>query len=116
MAAIAKYKVGVLRAVRGGPVRWLTLLLEGAATSNLREVSVFFYEGPAPNFGFINRKSGIVVANLKLADFEDAYRIVQTEKPVFVHWTTDPDEEKLMSFDLSTSEEPLGEGTPDVSP
>jgi hypothetical protein len=56
------------------------------------------------------------VVNLRASDFDATYRILNTEKPVFVHWRTDPEDDKVIGFDLSTSEEPLGEGTPDRSP
>jgi hypothetical protein len=49
-------------------------------------------------------------------DFEATYKLVHEEAPVFAHWRVDPEDEALLSIDLSTSDEPLGEGAPDRSP
>jgi hypothetical protein len=115
MAAIASYKVGVTRAARKGPVRSLTLQL-AEPEGDLRQVSLFFYEDAPPSLGFVNHETGFVVANLRLVDFDASYRILNTENPVFIHWRTDPEEARLISIDLSTSEEPLGEGPPHRTP
>jgi hypothetical protein len=115
MPEIAKYKVGVSRAARGGPVRWMTLKL-AAPEGDLGQVSLFFHEGAQPPLGFINRGSGFVVANLPLADFDAAYNLVNIEQPVFVTWRVDASGERLISLDLCTAEEPPGEGPIDLSP
>jgi hypothetical protein len=115
MATIVKYKVGVARAARGGAVRWLILKL-AEPEGNLGQVSLFFYEGETPGLGFANRNSGFVVANLPIADFEPTYRILNGERPVFVTWRLDHTEERLISIDVSTSDEPPGEGPVDQSP
>src|SRR4051794_3937635 len=115
MPAVSSYKVGANRAVRGGAIRWLTLQL-AEASGGLKEVSLFFWDKPPAKLGFVNRTSGFVCVNLPVGDFDPMYRIVNTESPIFVHWRTDPEEERLASFDLSTSEEPVGEGFPDKSP
>jgi hypothetical protein len=115
MPAVTSYKVGTTRAVRGGSVRWLTLHL-AKAEDGVKEVSVFFHEGKTGDLGFVNEKTGFVNVNLPLADFEPIYHIIQTEKPIFVHWRCDPEEQRLAGFDVSTSEEPVGEGTHDTSP
>ena len=115
MPAIYSYKVGISRAVKGGPVRWMTVQFDEPAGA-LRQGSLFFYEKEAPNLGHLNHKAGCVVINLPLVDFESTYQVLNTEKPVFLHWRTDPEDDKLIGIDLSTSEEPLGEGTPDRSP
>jgi hypothetical protein len=115
MATVVNYKVGSTRAARSGPVRWLTLQL-GAPEGSIRGVSLFFWERDPGAFGFVNEDTGFVVANLPVADFQGMYAILQTEKPVFVHWRTDPEEARLASIDISTSEEPVGEGTNDTSP
>jgi hypothetical protein len=113
--AITSYKVGVSRAARSGPVRTLTLQLavpDGALT----QVSLFFYEKPPSGLGFVNRQTGFVSVNLPLADFDPMYHLLNIEKPVFVHWRTDPEDERVVSIDVSTSEEPVGEGLVDTSP
>ncbi len=57
-----------------------------------------------------------MVANLPAADFEPTYQILNTEKPVYVHYRVHGDENRLLSLDISTSEEPIGEGPVDMSP
>jgi|tagenome__1003787_1003787.scaffolds.fasta_scaffold20631756_2 hypothetical protein len=112
---IISYKVGVSRAARPGPVRSLTLQLadgEGA----ISQVAIFFYEKQPSALGFVNRQTSFVNVNLPLVDFEPMYQVLNIEKPVFVHWRTDPEDERLASIDVSTSEEPVGEGPVDKSP
>jgi len=119
MPRIGSYKVGATRALqkKAGPVRWLDFELV-EPKGNLNHVSLYFYEDklpPDPGIGFVNRTSGYVMVNLPLKDFEPMYHIVQTEKPAFVTWRTDPDPdvERIVSIDVSTLEEPLGEGIED---
>lgn len=115
MPAILTYKVGVTRAVRGGPVRWITVQL-AEPVGEIRQASLFFYDKAPSSLGCLNHKTGFAMVNFLASDFDATYRILNTEKPVFIHWRTDPEEDQLVGFDLSTSEEPLGEGTPDKSP
>jgi hypothetical protein len=115
MPSVSSYKVGTSRAVRGGAVRWLTLQISNP-TAGIKEVSAFFWEKVPHKLGFVNRTTGFVCVNLPLADFDPMYRILNTEQPIFVHWRTDPEDDHLASFDVSTSEEPVGEGFPDKSP
>jgi hypothetical protein len=111
---ITSYKVGVNRATRPGPVRALTLKL-AESEAGIGGVALFFYEKAPGSLGFVNRQSGFVSVNLPLIDFDPMYRVLNTEKPVFVHWRTDPEDEKLASIDISTSDEPVGEGPVDTS-
>jgi len=115
MPSITKYKVGVTRSHKPGPIRWITLKLE-SATEGAGAVSLFFYDKEPQVFGFLNRESSTLVANFRTEDFEPMYRILNTESPVFAHFRVHGDEHRLLSFDLSTSEEPLGEGPVDRSP
>ncbi len=112
---IISYKVGVSRAARPGPVRALTLQL-AAGEGAISQVAIFFYEKPPTGLGFVNRQTGFVNVNLPLVDFDPMYHVLNIEKPVFVHWRTDPEDERLTSIDVSTSEEPVGEGPVDKSP
>jgi hypothetical protein len=111
---LTAYKVGVMRSRGPGPVRWLTLELE-KPEGEIKHVSVFFYEKDPGDRGFVNRETGFVVANLPVADYQPMYHILQTEKPVFVTWRTETGEDALLSIDVSTSEEPIGEGFVDQS-
>jgi hypothetical protein len=113
--AIVTYKVGVTRSHKPGPSRWLTLKLE-SAREGAKAVDIFFYEKEVPALGFLNRETSGLTVNLPLVDFEPIYDILQTEKPVFAHYRIHPSEHRLLSIDISTSEEPLGEGPVDTSP
>jgi hypothetical protein len=115
MSAIISYKVGVTRSHKPGPNRWLTLELE-SATEGAHSVSLFFYEKEAPALGHLNRKNGNLVVNLPLGDFAPTYEILKTEKPVYAHYRIHGDEHRLLSLDISTSSEPVGEGNVDNSP
>jgi hypothetical protein len=114
MSEIISYKVGVTRSHKPGPGRWLTLRLaepvEGAQTA-----AMYFHDREVPPLGYLNRESGSVVINLPAADFDPTYRILNTEKPVFLHLRVHGHEHRLLSFDVSTSEEPVGEGPVDRS-
>jgi hypothetical protein len=113
---VRAYKVGTSRSKPGAPVRWLNLLL-AEPVDRVHTVSLFFYEELGTReLGFLNPETGFVVANLPVSDFDALYRIVNTEKPVFLHWRTDPGAAPLLSIDVSTSEEPPGEGPSDSSP
>ena len=117
MPAIVSYKVGVTRSHKVGPSRWLTLKLESPGDiGSVSMVSLFYYEKEPPSLGYLTRENGTVVANLPLSDFAPTYQILNTEKPVFVHFRIHGDENRLLSLDVSTSEEPLGEGPVDTSP
>jgi hypothetical protein len=115
MPAILNYKVGIVRSAKAGPCRWITLGME-TPTDGVASVSLFFHEKVPSSLGFLNPQTGFLTANMPAADFDGIYKVLNTEKPVFVHWRLDPDEHRLVSIDVSTREEPLGEGFPDKSP
>ncbi len=115
MPAIVSYKVGVTRSHREGPVRWLTLKLDGDSDGPSL-VSLFFFERQPPGLGYYNRPTNTVVINLPIADFEPTYHILNIEKPVYFFYRLQGSEDRLLSFDVSTSEEPVGEGPSDSSP
>jgi hypothetical protein len=114
MHTVVSYKVGVSRSGKPGPVRTLTLQM-AQAVEGLSQVALFFYEKPPASLGFVNRSTGFVNVSLPLADFDPMYQVLNMEKPVFVHWRTDPEDERLASIDVSTAEEPVGEGPVDTS-
>lgn len=115
MPAIVSYKVGVIRSHNHGPSRWLTLKLESAA-EGAHSIALFYYDRDAPALGFLNRETRNLVVNLPYVDFEPTARILQTEKPVFAHFRVHASDHRLLSIDISTAEEPLGEGLVDQSP
>jgi hypothetical protein len=115
MPVIVSYKVGVTRSQKSGPSRWLSLKF-APSTERAQSMSLFFYEKDAPGMGFHNRETAIVVANLPVSDFEPMYKILNTENPVFAHFRVHSEDDRLLSVDISTSEEPVGEGPVDRSP
>jgi hypothetical protein len=115
MPAIVSYKIGVTRSHNPGPTRWLTLKLEHD-NDGAHSVTMFFYEKDTPAFGFLNPETRNLVVNLPALDFDPTSRILQTEKPVYAHYRVHGAEHRLLSIDISTSEEPLGEGPVDRSP
>jgi hypothetical protein len=117
MPAIVSYQVGVTRSQKTGAVRWLTLKFEsGHGHENPRSASLHFFEKGGPELGFLNRETGTVVVNLPIVDFDPTYRILNTEKPVYFYFRIQGVDHHLVSFDLSTSQEPVGEGAVDTSP
>ena len=115
MAEISSYKVGVTRSHKPGPSRWLTLKLK-TPEHGAHSLTLFFYDKEPPSFGYFNKESSCVVVNLPAADFASSYEILKTEKPVFAFFRIDANQHRLLSLDLSTSEEPPGEGPTDTSP
>jgi hypothetical protein len=113
MAAIISYKVGVTRSRKPGPARWITLQIE-QPTDGVQSITMFFYEKDLPELGYLNPNN--LVINLPLADFNPTYQILQTERPVYAHYRLEASERRVLSLDVSTSEEPLGEGHVDQSP
>jgi hypothetical protein len=116
MPAIVSYKVGVTRSHKTGPVRWITLKLDPDSNEGPGSASLFFYEGQPPALGFLNRRTSTAIVNLPLADFGSIYDIVNKEKPVYFYFRIQGPDHHLLSFDVSTSEEPVGEGPVDTSP
>jgi hypothetical protein len=110
---IKSYRVGVCRSRPKAPVRWLTLDL-ASPEEGVDQVTLFFYETPPRETGFRNPETRRLFANLPVADFQPMYHVVQTEKPVYLHWRLDP-ENIVASIDLSTSDEAVGEGFVDGS-
>jgi hypothetical protein len=50
-----------------------------------------------------------------LAEFDDYWRLLQTEKPVFFLWRLEDASTRVLTFWMSTSAEPPGEGTTDAT-
>ena len=57
-----------------------------------------------------------ITARYPLADFEDAYRLVQMERPLYFAWHVGLGSDEVIEVLLSTSAEPIGEGPADTSP
>lgn len=110
-AAISSYLVGVHRHTSGGHVRWLSL---EADSGRFRHFTIYFFEDDPDSLGYVNPDTGHVVPLLPIRDFDNMYQMLQTEKPVYVYWYSG-DDNRIVWFQLCTSEEPLGEGPADHS-
>jgi hypothetical protein len=110
---IEAYRVGVSRRSTDDFKRFLFLepdsAYRGPGDSGVR---IFFEPGPTE----IGRSAaGFLVVTLELDYFSDMYHLLQTEKPVYFSWGFDEAGEQLSWCDLSTTEEPIGEGFTDLS-
>lgn len=115
MPEVASYQVGVTRSHKPGARRWLTLSF-GSGHESPRSASLYFFEKERPELGFLNGEAGTVTVNLPISEFDVIYRILNTEKPVYFYFRIQGIDHRLVSFDLSTSQEPVGEGPADSSP
>ena len=110
---IEAYRVGVSRRSTDNFTRFLFLEPDpgyrGPGESGVR---IFFEPEPVE----IGRSAaGFLVLNLEREYFDDMYHLLQTEKPVYFSWGFDEDGERVIWCDLSTTEEPIGEGFADFS-
>lgn len=82
-------------------------------TGPIKWTSIWFVAGIIPPVGSIVGGNQ-VNAWAPAADFDAVHRVLQTEKPLFIHISET--NQKLDWFWLATSMEPLGEGLQDISP
>jgi hypothetical protein len=57
-----------------------------------------------------------ITARYLLADFYDAYRLLQNERPLYFIWGFKTGTQEVVHVSLQTSSEPIGEGPADPSP
>jgi hypothetical protein len=110
---IEAYRVGVSRRSTDDFTRFLFLepdpAYRGPGESGVR---IFFEPQPSE----VGRSAaGFLVVTLVPEYFGDMYHILQTEKPVYFSWGFDDSGEQIVWCDLSTTEEPIGEGVTDMS-
>lgn len=110
---IEAYRVGVSRRTADDFTRFLFLELDpgyqGPGSSGVR---IFFEPDPAE----VGRSAAdFLVVTLSDGYFSDMYHLLQTEKPIFFSWGFEDDGERISWCDLSTTEEPIGEGFTDRS-
>jgi hypothetical protein len=86
----------------------ISLFPDSSYSGPVDEVNLYFR---GDFFGDVvsNGQKTAVRALLSPHEFEHWYRILQSEKPVFLHWEDDQDK-KLVTITLASSEEPPGEG------
>lgn len=66
--------------------------------------------------GHIRSSEKMLELSLPISEFEDMYKILQTEKPVYFYWATEKDKPWLTIFGISSTESEFpGEGFKDSS-
>lgn len=117
---IKSYFVGTnrQRAAANYHRRWLSLVPK-TPTAQVQNIVIYFFVGETitndSDVGYTTPTSSkFVVCYAPISDFEDMYRILQSEKPIHFNWHADA-ANKVQWFQISTNEEPLGEGPKDLS-
>jgi len=108
--AVEHYRVSAFRGNRLGYCRVLRLQLASTDEQGTHEAVLKFVDADTIKQVAITPEHSEVI--LPLADFNDMYHLLQTEKPVFL---TAFDEAGSLFCGLSTDPEPLGEGFSDNS-
>lgn len=117
---IKSYSVGTNRQRSASEYHRRFLSLEPAyPTSQVEHIVIYFFTQETvvndSDVGYQTPTSTkYVVAYAPVADFEDMYNILQSEKPVYFNWAADS-ANKLYWFGLSTTLEAPGEGPKDTS-
>lgn len=75
----------------------------------VNSVFIEFFDVAPPNNGFYVPSAKFVGARTLLRDFDNTYHVLQTERPVFIEFSSDASN-KLTRFRLGAVEEPPGEG------
>ena len=109
---IKSYEVIVQRSAESPIRRVLRLDLKPIRGNPVKTAEISFEPDPK-SLGDLSDSTPLL--RLPLDDFDNAYHLLQTEKPVYFSWGFDEGGEKLAWCDLSTTEEPIGEGFTDMS-
>lgn len=117
---IKSYSVGTNRQRSASEYHRRFLSLEPAyPTSQVEHIVIYFFTQETitndPDVGYQTPTSTkYVVGYAPVSDFEDMYRILQSEDPVYFNWAADS-ANKLYWFGVSTTLEPPGEGPKDAN-
>lgn len=113
---VQSYAVGTSR---GGDsphyTRTLVLNAKNPSTAPVTVVYLYFFV-PGTTFAETtigNQPGTFARAYVPIADFDVCYKLVQTERPVYFHWSMDGT--RMRGYALGTNIEPPGEGTTDHS-
>ena len=79
-------------------------------------IAITFTDVPPDNLDLFRSDQKSVLAKAQLSDFDDMYSILQTEYPVYFHWTVSDDGTTITSYYLHADNEAVGEGPEDASP
>ena len=98
--------------------RWISLVPKTPTATVQHIVIYFFVQETITNdtdIGYATPTSSkYIVGYANISDFADMYKILQSEKPVHFNWYADA-ANKVQWFQISTNEEPLGEGPRDFT-
>ena len=98
--------------------RWINLVPK-VATSEVEHIVIYFFIDETiandSDVGYTTPASTkFIVGYSHISDFEDMYKILQSERPIFFNWAADTNN-SLIWFQISTNEERIGEGPSDSS-
>lgn len=83
----------------------------------IRNAALVFSPGqPTELATVVGEPYNYITGRYPLADFEDAYRMLQTERPLAFTWVFVAGTQQVNQLLLTTSTEPIGEGPTDPSP
>lgn len=77
---------------------------------------VFSPDQPTELATIVGEPYNYITGRYPLADFEDAYRLLQTERPLYFKWAFKSGTTQVIQLLLMTSVEPIGEGPAEASP
>jgi hypothetical protein len=110
---IATYEVGTNREVNSAnPFERFIYMRPKHPTSTVKHLVVYFYANSVevndPDIGYQTPATDYWVVGLApVADFDDMYKILLTEKPVYLQWAAG-NNDKLFWFQVSSRNEPIG--------
>lgn len=109
---VGSYSVGVIRRTSEMITRFVTCIPEASQGGGLDSFMIYF----VPDHDSVGYEDGAnVVGFLPPEDFSDVYHVLQTERPVFINWSTKGDSKNLDYISVGTRQEPPGEGFQDLS-
>lgn len=94
-------------------------LVPKTPTAQVQHIVIYFFVGETiindSDIGYTTpATTKYVVAYAPISDFEDMYKILQSEKPIHFNWYAD-NANKIQWFQIGTTDEPIGEGPRDFS-
>ena len=110
---IKSYEVGTNReANSSNPFERFLYMKPKHPTATVKHLVVYFYANSLaandPNIGYQTPTTDYWVVGLApVQDFDDMYKILLTEKPVYFLWAADSND-KLFWFGISSKSEPIG--------
>jgi hypothetical protein len=112
---VRSYKILLVRGEGYTFFRTLALLPSAADKQKVEAVFIGFHDGSVESFGYSGGDRD-VYCWAPMSDFDNFYHVLQTEKPLFFEWSFEATTGRVVSYQLRSAEEPLGEGFRDLSP